>query len=52
MVRLNHGANSPARHLAHALLNVVVHALAKAEQLLQLRPVEEDIRGNQHSTEE
>jgi len=41
----------PARHLAHALLNVIVHTSAEAKELLQFRPVEDKVRCDQYSAE-
>jgi hypothetical protein len=42
----------PARHLAHALLNIIIHASSKAKQLLQLGPIEDKVRRDKHSAEE
>jgi hypothetical protein len=39
----------PARHLAHAFFDIIIHTAAEAKQLLQLGPVEDKVCGNEHS---
>jgi hypothetical protein len=49
---LRSASSLPARHLAHALLNVIIHASAETENLLQFGPVEDKVRCDQYRAEE